>query len=104
MPRLILPFKSMSRKLVVLGPDSAGFDGPEPSWLRKSLVSGTAGLGGSRDGFTANWLSKSLVSGSVGCDESAFDKGWSADWCGVDSEEPRSGGRVLSACNWFGQE
>lgn len=88
--------------MVLGGADSAGFDGPEPSLLRKSLVSGTAGLGGYRGGFTSNWLSKSLVSGSVGCGESELDKGWSADWYG--GEEPRFGGRVLSACNSFGQE
>ena len=105
MPRLSLPFKSRSKKFLVLIPDSidsAGFDGPESSWLRKSLVSGTAGLGGFRDGFTRNWLSKSLVSGSVGCGEPEFNEEWSADWCG--REEPRFGVRVLTACNWSGQE
>jgi hypothetical protein len=63
MRRQIFPFKKSLRKSLVS--DSVGCDGPGPSWPRKSMVSGSAGLGGSRVG-SSSWLRKSLVSGSAG--------------------------------------
>lgn len=106
MRRLILPFERRSRKSLVS--DSAGCDDQGSSWLRKSLASGSAGLGGSRDSdgpgwlrkplvsgtagpggsrVGSTWLRKSLVSGSVGRGGSELDRGRSSgDWCAVDGQ------------------
>jgi len=44
--------------------ESEACEGPEPSWLRKSMVSGSEGLGEPRD--PSSWPTRSMVSGPAG--------------------------------------